>query len=330
MKKYYIKLLYKRQYTADKARKDCDAILERQGYIGINVGIKRSCILLDNFLKFVSVCTLIYRIPKNEVLFIQMPAYNKLSKLIYIISFFRTKHIQVLIHDLQSIRTASKSAFDDEQYILQRAETIIAHTPRMKDLLVSRGIDEGKIKVLMMFDYVVNSRNQLCRNYANRVTFAGNFRKSLFLRNLNQCKEAQFVLYGAYSENIPKYENVQYAGKFESDDIRKIEGDWGLVWDGDSCESCTGLFGEYLKYIASHKLSLYIAAEMPVIVWSGSALSDYIQANNLGIVINRIEDIPIKVGQLSTSDKERIKDSVNSYSLILRSGNMLGNILKSL
>ena len=77
-------------------------------------------------------------------------------------------------------------------------------------------------------------------------------------------------------------------------------------------------------------MSLYIAAEMPVIVWSGSALSDYIQANNLGIVINRIEDIPIKVGQLSTSDKERIKDSVNSYSLILRSGNMLGNILKSL
>lgn len=330
MKKYYIRLLYKRQYTADKARKDCDAILERHGYTGIGVGIMRSYTIFGSFLKFLSVCTLIYRIPKNEVLFIQIPAYNKLSKLIYRISFFRTKHIQVLIHDLQSIRTGSKSAFKDEQYILQRAEVIIAHTPKMKDLLISRGVDESKIKVLMMFDYVVNNRNQLQRNYANSITFAGNFRKSLFLRDLDQCKDANFILYGVYHVNIPKYDNVQYAGKFDSDDIRKIDGDWGLVWDGDSCETCNGLFGEYLKYIASHKLSLYIAADMPVVVWSESALSNYVQENSLGIVVDKIEDIPVKIGKLSNLEKEKIKDAVGSFSLILRNGNMLGGILKTL
>ncbi|UXZ08780.1 hypothetical protein F1B95_08005 [Clostridium perfringens] len=49
--------------------------------------------------------------------------------------------------------------------------------------------------------------------------------------------------------------------------VEKIEGDFGLIWDGTSINICDGSFGEYTKFNTPHKLSMYIASEIPVIVW---------------------------------------------------------------
>ena len=53
--------------------------------------------------------------------------------------------------------------------------------------------------------------------------------------------------------------NCTYKGKFSPENISFIEGNWGLVWDGDQLETCHGKLGEYLRINSSHKISLYIA-----------------------------------------------------------------------
>lgn len=327
MDKYYLKLIYNSKYSAGKAREDCDTILERNGYNPISLGSRVGINTLSSLLKFVSVCTLFFRIPKNSILFIQIPAYNKLSMAIYKIAVLRTKRVRVLIHDLVSIRILSVKALKEENYIFHHSEIIIVHTQKMKDLLVYRGISADKIRILTAFDYLSDFQNNEHRSLSNRITFAGNLSKSPFLSLLSRHSDLQFLLYGNLSNHMPQSLNVEYAGKFESNDVSQIKGDWGLVWDGDSDKKCNGLYGEYLKYIASHKLSLYIAAEMPIIVWSESAMCSFVISNHLGISISAISDIKGAIDNLTYSDYERMLMSLRHFSVLLRKGYMFSKIL---
>ena len=60
-------------------------------------------------------------------------------------------------------------------------------------------------------------------------------------------------------------ENETYFGSFLPDELpAALEGGFGLVWDGDSAETCSGVFGEYLRYNNSHKASLYLASGFPL------------------------------------------------------------------
>ena len=56
-----------------------------------------------------------------------------------------------------------------------------------------------------------------------------------------------------------------------------MEGNWGLVWDGNSIDTCSGNFGEYLRLNAPFKFSLYLAAKRPVVVWRESAMAEYVR-----------------------------------------------------
>ena len=60
-----------------------------------------------------------------------------------------------------------------------------------------------------------------------------------------------------------KDQNVVYKGVYPPDQLPdKIQGGWGLIWDGSSLKGCQGNYGEYLKYNNPHKTSFYIAMEM--------------------------------------------------------------------
>lgn len=41
---------------------------------------------------------------------------------------------------------------------------------------------------------------------------------------------------------------------------------FGLVWDGNSMDTCTGNYGSYLRINDPHKVSLYLSSGLPIIV----------------------------------------------------------------
>ena len=72
----------------------------------------------------------------------------------------------------------------------------------------------------------------------------------------------------------------------------------------------------YTKYNNPHKLSCYMAAGLPVIVWEKSAISEFVKKNNLGYTIKTLEDI----NNLDFSNLEELKKNVKKIQSRVVSG----------
>ena len=114
--------------------------------------------------------------------------------------------------------------------------------------------------------------------------------------------------------------NIEYAGVFKPEETGCISGGWGLVWDGDSIDSCTGDLGEYLRYNTSHKTSLYLSAGIPVIVWEQSSLAGWVKEQNIGITVKSLHDISSAISGLSNADYAHIINNVRAIAVRLRRG----------
>ena len=97
--------------------------------------------------------------------------------------------------------------------------------------------------------------------------------------------------------------NVEYKGSFKPNEIPyKLDGSFGLIWDGNSIDTCAGSVGEYMKYNNPHKLSLYIASGLPVIVWKQAAVAKFVEDNNIGFTVNSLKEIADQIDKLTEED----------------------------
>ena len=198
-----------------------------------------------------------------------------------------------LIHDLRSIQGSGTEEDVAEIPILNRFKYVIAHNKHMAMFLRDNGYI-GEIINLDLFDYLHDVDMPTMKPEGDAsISFAGNLAKSTFINELNRVSNTRFLLYGNKGNiDFPNGGNVFYKGSLPSDEIvYKLEGDYGLVWDGSSITTCSGKQGNYLKYNNPHKLSLYIAAGKPVITWKQSAIADFVISNNIGIVVDSLLDI---------------------------------------
>ena len=181
---------------------------------------------------------------------------------------------------------------------------------------------------LRLFDYLSSSKGKDTRTNARviDVDFAGNLsrEKSGFLYKLGE-PPVRINLYGKREKALPDY--VNYIGGFEPDELPAVmNGDYGLVWDGESIDSCVGNYGEYLKYNNPHKASLYIVAEKPLIVWKESALADYVTENKIGITINSLKELEY-LPDVESKEYLNMKKNIISLANKLKVGDMLKNTL---
>ena len=100
---------------------------------------------------------------------------------------------------------------------------------------------------------------------------------------------------------------IKYLNKYSPDELpNKIVGDLGLIWDGNYDESDENEgFKNYTKYNNPHKLSCYIAAGLPVIVWEQSAVADFVNKYNIGYTIKNLYDIN-KINLTDYTTKKKI------------------------
>ena len=233
------------------------------------------------------------RFNKADVVFVQYPAVDFKLLRLFVNHLKPMQNSIALIHDLRTLQGNGKDEEAEEIYYLNHFKYIIAHNKAMADFLVSNGCT-AHVVCLDLFDYLhdVNIPIQPAKGDKS-VTFAGNLRKSTFIKDLKDIRRTNFILYGNKGEtDFSKAKNVEYKGTLPSEEIvYKIEGDYGLVWDGETIESCLGKRGEYLRYNNPHKLSLYIAAGKPVITWSQSAIADFVLNNEIGIVVDTLKDL---------------------------------------
>ena len=89
-----------------------------------------------------------------------------------------------------------------------------------------------------------------------------------------------------------------------------LDGQFGIVWDGNSIDSCEGASGNYLRYNNPHKLSLYMAAGIPVITWHEAAIADFVKKHAVGITVRSLRELPEALKAISDKQYEEMKSSI--------------------
>ena len=105
------------------------------------------------------------------------------------------------------------------------------------------------------------------------------------------------------------------------------DGDFGLVWDGDSAECCNGDWGEYLTFNTPHKISLYIRCGLPLIVWNKAAMADFVKENGIGICIDSLRDIDEIYEHLTQEEYNKMCDNILRINQAVSKGEYFRNAL---
>lgn len=324
--KYFLKETYaKANHAGPKARMDAEKIMLDSGY-------------LEYFLKGSQKNN---NLNQNDIIIFQFPLlWQSLKKQIRM-RFLKKRNFKayLLIHDIESLRNKKIKSFSDFKYsiiyflqnktVLERVDGIIAHNDKMRSELVKMGISKEKIVTLEIFDYLIPNFNE-DKNYdKDKILLAGNFdiRKTRYARELPE--KPEFEIYGINfeAENLPN--NVHYKGAFTPDELpNHLQGGFGLVWDGDSAHTCSGMYGEYLKINNPHKASLYLASGFPIIVWKQSALADFVRNNNCGILVNSLFEIAETLKSISEGEYQELIKNSKRIGKKIRQGHYLKTALE--
>ena len=257
-----------------KAVDDVTQLIHEMGYLPYVIGRGQSNHIFRGLSTVVNILKFYTAIKKDDICFMQWPSGSRTILLLYYILLIKRVKMQLLIHDLSSIRYGIDDTM--EMKFLRHASLIIAHTPSMRDLLLSKGIPSNKVELMTTFDYFFN------------------------------------IHLNCYGKKVVDIKSpLIYKGVFEPDDVNGIEGSWGLVWDGDSIETCTGMYGNYMRINSPHKVSLYIAARLPIIIWEEAAIAPYIKEKGLGVLIGSLLQIPKVLQEFDNTRYEHILANID-------------------
>jgi len=336
--------LQRENNAGPKARNDVQTILVESGFKKFRISSfqprsqagKRNSILLL-FYRLLNVLSVVYSLLKlesNSIVFIQYYILKvALSKrtmgfLFGLSKRAKRQHLVAFVHDLECVRLGS--SVEEERQFLSCCDSVIVHNSNMNDYLLGIGLASQNYYILNLFDYLAQRGSVMDRRLSFSVDFAGNLGKSTFLSGLKRVGgETLFRLYGdCASVDALISRNVLYQGSFSPDEIiMKLSGSFGLVWDGDSVDTCGGTYGRYMQINSTHKASLYLVAGLPLIVWNKSGIADHVLRKNLGIVVGSIFEIEDKVRSLTEEDYIEMAKSALAEGTRLRGGeNLLGAV----
>ncbi|HFI0078037.1 TPA: sugar transferase [Streptococcus suis] len=250
------------------------------------------------------------KIDSESILFLQNPFYhNQFGRFTQLMNLKKNKNIKVisLVHDVSELRGSFDSKYFEIEFsqMLELADVLIVHNENMKKWFIEYGVSEDRLIVLEIFDYLTDKPLAVASSLEKVVTVAGNLskEKSPFVYKLHQLPDLDVNLYGVNYEKEIISDNISYKGAFPSDQVPyELNAGFGLVWDGDSLDTCSGSTGNYLRFNNPHKLSLYLASGIPVIMWADSAEANFVIENNVGFVVTSLSEINGILDSLTLED----------------------------
>lgn len=232
-------------------------------------------------------------------------------------------HFISVVHDVEELRALGKEEYHKHEFefMMQIADILIVHNNVMRDFFIKKGFAEERIVVLGIFDYLRSESNGELPLYEKSITIAGNLdvKKSGYLMSLPDI-ECKFHLYGP-NYSLGNVDNITYGGVLPPDQVPKVlTKGFGLIWDGDSIETCKGGFGDYLRYNNPHKLSLYLSSGLPVIIWKYAAEATFVKKNRVGYTVGSLYEIPELMKKISENEYKNMIGNVRKISKKLING----------
>ena len=309
----------KKPNAGPKAQNDAITIAKQMnGYTYIPFTCKNENIKVGSIRPFLEFHVLKLFIKKlssfsNAIIFLNHPI--SLLVMLYGSYKYLAKRNKVILlsHDINQLRGQKQSKQKLNQ--LYKASCIITHNDLYSKYLRQIGINVPLIPI-GIFDYLIDNIQDLPKKgFSKTVSFIGNLKKGQFIADWICSSEGYSIeLIGECSQKQKEdfdFHKCNYKGTFSPDEVPfKISSSFGLVWDGDSINTCSGPYGEYLRYNNPHKASLYLACGMPVFIWSQAALAGFIKENKVGFLIDKLDDIEKILDTLTQTDYDELQKNI--------------------
>lgn len=319
--------------AGSKAGRDAVKIAVRNGYefvklyeaSGIHTTIANVC---EGFFNTWKLCL---KLEKGDIVFLQYPVNRWLMGKMYRMLNKKHAHLVTLIHDIDFLRNVSlrdkgiQGMRELELSLLSQSEYIIAHNPAMICALKDAGL-KAEFVSLNLFDYIYEGEDAK-RTNDGALVVAGNLaeKKAGYIYKLKG-QRFKLSLYGSNLGDNFMNDCAEYHGSFPPDElIENMSGTYGLVWDGPEVDSCAGDYGQYLRINNPHKVSLYIAAGLPVVVWKQSALYPFVVEHNIGFGVDSLLEID---REIEKQDYEFLVMNVSKMQGKVRGGIFLTSALE--
>ena len=123
---------------------------------------------------------------------------------------------------------------------------------------------------------------------------------------------------------------MTYHGSFDADILPgMLDSSFGLVWDGPVSNTCAGNMGNYMRFNNPHKVSLYISAGIPVIIWSEAALAGLVKDNKIGFTVSSLEEIPERLRSVTDEEYMSYISNLKPLQRQVRDGYFLKEAVKT-
>ena len=339
---YQIYEKQKNQFHAgSKAREDVRYFLEKRGFrtVDINVTEIRSKSFPNRVRRFIvpsfSWLKALFRIRKNSVVILQNPFYSKQLLRKTVLRLLRSiKGVSIIsvIHDVEVLRDGDKvSRYMSEEFRFMKdnSDLYIVHNSSMAREFIRLGFPEDSLVELGLFDYHGERLHKIDNVPGYDVVIAGNLspEKSAYVYRLGELTgNIRIGLYGPNYVLKDSRDNIVYEGVFAPEDVPgKLNGRFGLVWDGGDIHSCNGGTGEYMRYNDPHKVSLYLFSGIPVIVWKEAAVAQYVLDRKVGFTVGSLDEIYERIESISEEEYDAMKRNARAVSEELLSGKNLND-----
>lgn len=316
-----------------KAKVDVMEILEKQGYHSFYFPKVNT---LGEIVRFWRALSKV--ITKDTHLVLEYPCMPR--KRIWVITTFKyVKRIKLygVIHDIGDLRFPEVKQMSDMLF-LNKFDGLISHNASMTQWLRKNGYEKPIVN-LEVFDYCLNEEkdfNETSVSGKLKVLYAGNlsFDKATYIydKKLGKLDNFQLSVYGQHFEKERMNGSmVSYKGIFNPNAPNLPEKyHFGLIWEGESIDTCTGQYGQYIRFNNPHKFSLYLSLGLPVIVWKEAAVASFVTDNKIGFTIGSFDELQ-KIGERVTDAEYReYLSNIRELSCRVRQGFYLNKAIKKL
>ena len=307
MNKYYIKFgISKNCNAGSKAIRDIMFLLESKDYkavLALPTGVNKLFKLIDIPILFL---TLLFRVRKNGIILYIVPSNFRRIRFLKFIRRIIGFKLVCFINDVESLRMGKPQEYARlEIESISCADIVLAPNENSIRILQNEYNLTNHLIPVGVWDYLnnhehVQSNSTIESTYHQQsVAFAGNLQKSSFIKELHLV-HLNFKIWGSGREKRHK-DNIDFMGSETPDKLigSITECSWGLVWDGDSIHSCSGLMGSYLRFNNSHKCGLYLCAGIPVIVWCESGMASFVLRHRVGICVSSLQEAAEIISQMN-------------------------------
>lgn len=319
-----------------KARRDVLALARRAGYATLALPATLSP---GAWLRFLA--DLGRQVGRGGVVLLEYPLEQR-RRLYPLYAHCRMRGVRLhgLIHDLNALRFEAPMA--REMAILGLFDGLVSHNARMSQWLREAGYRRSLVD-LQLFDYLLSDdatprawHQDSLGEGPLQVVCAGNlsYPKARYLYDpaLADLAGVDLSLFGVFFEpdRMPA-SPVRHKGAFDPDtpalDARYH---FGLVWDGESAQRCEGAYGRYMRYNNPHKVSLYAALGLPVVVWSEAAVARFVLDQGVGVAVGDLRELGQIRERLRPSDYVRMTHCMRRLQQQVTQGHFLAQALQAI